>query len=381
MASNSLPLVSIIVRSMARDTLAATLGSIVASDYRPLQIVLVNAKGGTILAPTLPPQGLQLTLENQGGAALGRSAAANLGLASSQGSLALFLDDDDLVDADHITRLASFLAAHPDAAAAYTGVRLVDRDGTIVREQNEPWEPARLQGMNFLPIHGVMFRLPYALKHAAFDLGLPLMEDWDFWNQLARQGGFVRLEGCSATYNIGLGESGLSENRDHAAMLAAHAKALERLRQEDPLAPSRALFWFDTALAHVQQEKRQEATNLASANGYIGDLEQRVRHEESISAALRQAQGQLQLAAAEHQVEMENIRQAQQQLSRQLAAANKHQQRLSEQLSQLETELRAKRSELASVNAILERMLASSSWQLTAPLRALARTLRNLVRH
>ena len=373
---------------MARDTLAATLGSIVASDYRPLQIVLVNAKGGMIPAPTLPSHGLQLTLENQGGAALGRSAAANLGLAGSQGSLALFLDDDDLIDADHIARLASFLAAHPDAAAAYTGVRLVDRDGTIVREQNEPWEPARLQGMNFLPIHGVMFRLPYALKHAAFDLGLPLMEDWDFWNQLARQGSFVRLEGCSATYNIGLGKSGLSENRDHAAMLTAHAQVLERLRQKDPLAPSRALFWFDTALAHVQREKRQEVANLVSANGYIVELEQRVRREESVNATLRQEQEmlqkqqeQLQHAAATWQVDLEQARHLQLQADQQLTAANEQLQALNKQLSQLEIELRAKHSELAITDAALTQVLTSRSWQLTAPLRALARTLRNLVRH
>lgn len=381
--------ISIIVRSMARSTLASTLDSIVASDYRPLQIVLVNAKGGPIQTLALPANGIELTLANMEGVQLGRAAAANLGLACSTGALALFLDDDDLIDSTHISRLASCLSAHPEALAAYTGVRLVDHAGNIVREQNEYWELNRLQGMNFLPIHAVMFRLPEVRKHASFDANLRLMEDWDFWNQLARRGNFIRLEGCSATYNIGLGESGLSENRDHASMLAAHAQVLERQRQIDPLAPSRALFWFDTALAHVQQEKQREAANLASANCYIVELEQRVRHEESIRAKLQREHGELQRQLQEHiqkaeasrLAAQENLRQLQQQTSQQIAAANDKLQMLSSELRQRQTELSAKLSELALAEATLERLLTSRSWKLTAPLRALATTLRNLVKH
>lgn len=373
--------VSIIVRSMARDTLAATLASIAASDYRPLQIVLVNARGGYIQAPVLPTDNLELKLANQGGEALERSAAANLGLTCSSGSLALFLDDDDLIDPDHICRLASCLIENPEAVAAYTGVRLVDHSGATIREQNEIWEPDRLQGMNFLPIHAVMFRLYSVLGHASFDTRLPLMEDWDFWCQLARLGKFVHLVGCSATYNVGLGQSGLSENRDISSMLNAHAQVLERLRQRDPLAPSRALFWFDTALAHVQREKQQEADNLASANRYIADLEQRVRHEESDNAMLQLTQQQLRLTESRYQAELDNLRQLQLDTAQQLAAANQQLQILDERQNQLEKELHMKNSELAIADAALAHVLASRSWQLTAPLRTLAQALQNLVKH
>ncbi len=388
MVTHSFPLVSIIVRSMERDTLSATLLSIIASDYRPLELVLVNAKGGVVQLPSLPPHDLHLTLENQAGAALGRSAAANLGLAACQGSLALFLDDDDFIDTNHITRLASLLVAHPDAAAGYTGVRLVNREGIVVREQNEPWELARLQGMNFLPIHAVMFRLAYARTHASFDPDLPLMEDWDFWNQLAQQGLIIRLEGCSATYNIGLGESGLSENRDHSAMLTMHAKVLERLRQTDPLAPSRALFWFDTAVAHLQQEKRQQAANLDSANSYIVLLEQRVRQEEATSTALSlertkllEQHEQTKLDSTTWRMKLEQAQQRQLQYDEQILLINEQLKMLTHQLSQQEIELRTTRSELAIADATLSKMVASRSWRLTAPLRALAKTLRNLVNH
>lgn len=373
------PQVSIIIRSMARSSLAATLGSIVASDYRPLQIVLVNAKGGWHQEPIISTTELELKLANQGGAALGRPEAANLGLASSTGSLALFLDDDDLVDPNHIRRLVTALDLHPERLAAYTGVRLVDHSGNIVREQNEPWEPDRLQGMNFLPVHAVMFRLQYARDHAAFDTRLQLMEDWDFWSQLARQGSFIRLEGCSATYNIGLGESGLSEKRDVVSMMKAHARALERHQQVDSLAASRALFWFDTALLHVQQEKRQMAENLASANRYIVDLENRIRNEESISIALRQEQ--LRLAEAGYQAELERLQQLQQQTSQQLIVANEMLLTMNSRLAQMEIELSTKNSETILAEATMARMLTSKSWLLTAPLRALAKAIRTMVNH
>jgi glycosyltransferase involved in cell wall biosynthesis len=101
--------------------------------------------------------GINARLHNVSGPPLDRALAANAGLAQCTGEFALMLDDDDTLDPEHIQILATTLIEHPTALASYTGVRLVDRQGKVLREVNEEWEPDRLLGMNFLPIHAVMF--------------------------------------------------------------------------------------------------------------------------------------------------------------------------------------------------------------------------------
>lgn len=80
----------------------------------------------------------------------------------------------------------------------------------------------------------------------------------------ATLGDFVRLPGCSATYRLQHGESGLSGWRDKQAMYFAHSLVLDKIRLVDATGVSRALFWFDTALNHVQGEKEALATVTSS---------------------------------------------------------------------------------------------------------------------
>lgn len=246
----SSPLVSVIIRSMDRPELAEALASVALSSWAMRETVVVNACGGRHSAlPEMP--GVRLC--NQDGPALPRAAAANLGIVEARGDFLVFLDDDDLLDPPHLEKLASALLANPQAPAAYTGVRLLDGDNRVVREINTHWEPDRLQGMNFLPIHAVMFRRPPA--HVRFDDSLAVLEDWDFWIQLSRLGDFINLPGCSAAYRMALGQSGLSSERDLHTFRQAHAQVIGKwaaLGQDCPA--SAALIWFSTAVDQLSNE-------------------------------------------------------------------------------------------------------------------------------
>ena len=79
------PTVSLIVRSMARPTLAEALASIAQQTYPVLEVIVVNAHG-----PGYPPLGEQcgpfpLRFVDQG-RPLERSAAANAGLDAARGA-------------------------------------------------------------------------------------------------------------------------------------------------------------------------------------------------------------------------------------------------------------------------------------------------------
>ncbi len=207
--AQQLPLVSILIRSMSRPCLADAVASVVAQTYPNLEVVVVNATGQTHAPLHQPVHRLALRL-CETGQAQGRSEAANTALLAAQGEYALFLDDDDLIDPTHIAELVNALQKQPHAVAAHTGVRVVGESGQIVRVYDTPWSVERIAGINFLPIHGVLFRLDSVRKaNLSFNPDLPVLEDWDFWWQLSQCGSFVHAPGCTAIYRQALGQSQL----------------------------------------------------------------------------------------------------------------------------------------------------------------------------
>jgi LmbE family N-acetylglucosaminyl deacetylase len=225
-----LPLVSVLVRSMNRPSLAETLASVVQQTYSNIEIVVVNAAGQKHAPLSYLPEQLQFRLvEPSNFASLDRSAAANLALDDAQGSLALFLDDDDLLAPEHLQRLVQALNDKPDVVGAYSGVQVVGADGQVIREYDMPWSPHRMAGINFLPIHAVLFRMNAVReRQIRFDTTLPVLEDWDFWRQLTQEHDLIHCPGVSAVYRQGLGQSGLSDPDHINHWKKWHRQLLER---------------------------------------------------------------------------------------------------------------------------------------------------------
>lgn len=209
-AGSELPLVNILIRSMGRKSLDEALASVAAQTYPNLEVIVVNASAQPHPAISWPAQRLQLRLIDRQ-QALPRSQAANLALQHINAALALFLDDDDLIEPGHIAKLVDALQAQPQAIAAYTGVRVVNEKGETVRTYDVPWAAQRLAAINFLPIHGVLFRTwPCQQTQLQFDEQLPVLEDWDFWYRLSAHGPMVHVQGCTGIYRQSLGQSNLS---------------------------------------------------------------------------------------------------------------------------------------------------------------------------
>jgi LmbE family N-acetylglucosaminyl deacetylase/glycosyltransferase involved in cell wall biosynthesis len=203
-SGEDLPLVSIIVRSMSRPSLARALDSLALQTWPNLEVIVVNAKGGE--HGPLPDQcgPFPLRLVNQGGERLSRSSAANAGLAACRGVYLGFLDDDDSMDPGHIQLLVERLEKETGQAVAYSCVRGVHEQSPCdpVVEFREPVvDFTRLLMGNLLPIHGVLFPAKQYRQHGiCFDEELDLYEDWDFWLQLARRVPFVFVDSVTATY-------------------------------------------------------------------------------------------------------------------------------------------------------------------------------------
>ncbi|MCX7176986.1 MAG: glycosyltransferase, partial [Proteobacteria bacterium] len=207
-----IPLVSMIVRSMDRETLGAALDSIALQTYANVEVVVVNAKGGTHGDLGHHCGRFPLCIVNQGGIALSRPQAGNAGLDAAHGMYLAFLDDDDTLDPDHLSHLVDALQAESGAVVVYAGVRCIDRNDSerkISRVFGEPLEStAQLLAGNFIPVHAPLFPR-HLLGHARFDETLETYEDWDFWLQLIQVARFVYVNRVTATYFTG-GTSGVS---------------------------------------------------------------------------------------------------------------------------------------------------------------------------
>ena len=191
--------VSVLVRSVNRDSLQEALDSIAVQTHPDIEVVVVAAVPGHRPLPDhcgAHPMRLLETDEP-----LARSRCANKALAHAAGDLLLFLDDDDWLLPSHIERLVNVLGRLPGQQVAYTGIALVDEAGNPLGQVFDvPFDNMRLLSGNLMPLHAVLFSRHLVERGCRFDERLDLYEDWDFWIQLSRHAVFAHLPGISAVY-------------------------------------------------------------------------------------------------------------------------------------------------------------------------------------
>ncbi len=335
------PLVSIIIRSMGRSILLDALNSVAAQTYSAIEVVVIDAKGShhpplEIMCGGFPIRVISL------GQPLTRSKAANLGLSNATGHYLLFLDDDDLLLPNHIDKLVSaFLDGHENLAV-YTGVRLEDADGTTLKIFDDPYDPARLRGANFLPIHAVLFDHTLVDIGCHFDEALECLEDWDFWLQASRYTHLHHVPGVSAIYRVALGNSGLSLQSDPEKHVINRAALFAKWQDQfTPREWVESFFWFEKARDHSLQ--------------WVQIVENEIRIRDTDLARLQQ------------EIHTKNADLAR--LQQEIHAQNTH-------TATLEADIIMLTEDRNHYRQWVQALLSSTSWKLTAPLRWISQRLR-----
>lgn len=268
------PLVSVIIRSMDRPTLAEAIDSVAAQTYPNIEVVIVNAKGRNHSALNTECGNHPIRIAgNQ--ESMNRCQAANIGLHAARGDYLIFLDDDDWFLPHHIEKLQQTLSAHEAAIAAYAGIQCVNEIGEEVRRYAEQFDPIQLRIENFIPIHAVLFKRQALDNGAHFDVALDLCEDWDFWLQLAELGDFQFVPEIGAVYRFQKGEgSGIRDNKVHTrqVMIAIYRKWIPR--------------WSDGTLGSVLEYARYHKIAIAKEHALL-QLQQTIAERDHQIAALR----------------------------------------------------------------------------------------------
>ncbi len=259
------PLVSVVVRTCERPALLAhALGSLAASTYRRVEVVLVVDGGGAAPVPEdfpFPVRRVDLVPR------AGRAGAANAGVQAASGALLGFLDDDDLLEPEHLATLVGALGAagvravYSDAAVAvYELAGGVDGGWQQVERRlpySRDFDPDLLLLDNYIPLHTLLAERELWLAAGPFDPALPFFEDWDLLIRLAALTPFHHLPQVTCEYrHFRGGGHVLGERpRERPDFLAMKQQVL--LRHRDRLTPE--------TLARAVDRLRGEAVEAAEA--------------------------------------------------------------------------------------------------------------------
>lgn len=201
------PLVSIITRTyQGRDLyLKQALLSAAHQTWSNLELIVVEDGGDTMKALCAEiASATGRTIHFIANGKYGRSKVGNSGLAAARGKWCVFLDDDDLLFADHVEVLANALMAQPDAVASYTPAwevmtdaselahsRYAELDHQLLNVLCQEFDHATLKHHNYFAIQSVLFERRLFIERGGFDEDMDALEDWLLWLRYAKGNRFI----------------------------------------------------------------------------------------------------------------------------------------------------------------------------------------------
>jgi len=131
----------------------------------------------------------------------GVSAARNTGLAAARTPYIFFLDADDLLQPNALSKMVAALDQMPERVACFGHHLRITEGGTELSQRDDlRWKMfanedtlRHLIAKNFIACGAICIRTEIARLVHGFDETLKLGEDWEFWCRLAVLGDFIAL--------------------------------------------------------------------------------------------------------------------------------------------------------------------------------------------
>ncbi len=207
------PLVSVLIRTAGRPlALAEALASCANQTYRNLEVIVIEDG----------PEGSRGVVDGfrdrlaidylATGERVGRAAAGNLALERAHGEWLNFLDDDDVLFADHVEVLVDTVLAR-GVRGAYslaweTQTEFLDAQRDRYREvshltrHQQHFDRLTLWHHNYLPIQAVLFHRSLWELHGGFAVDMDQLEDWNLWTRYTLEDDFALVEKTTSKYRV-----------------------------------------------------------------------------------------------------------------------------------------------------------------------------------
>ena len=223
-------LVSVLVRSMDRPSLERALDSAAAQTWPNVEIVVVAACGHSHRALPSEHRGRPLRLVfGASDRRLSRPEAANAALDAARGTWHNFLDDDDEFLPHHLETLMK--APRPlGERVVYSRTRVVDEAGNTLGHCGFEGFHATFHFQSRTNMIGTLFQRSLIDEGARFDGTFDLLEDHDFFINLATRTPFRFVNEASNVWHADAGASGSGfGSNERPEILAPY---LQRLRSK-----------------------------------------------------------------------------------------------------------------------------------------------------
>jgi tetratricopeptide (TPR) repeat protein len=203
---SSIPLVSIVIRSMDRPTLERAVQTAARQTWRNIEIVVVAACGDVhrplheiILGR--PVRMVQLHRR------LPRPEAANAGLEAARGEWIIFLDDDDEFMPAHIEKLLA--APHTrNERVLFCATRALDQKGKLLGYISHDGNHVQLYFHSRATVAATLIHRSLIDEGVRFDPEFPVHEDHDFQVNCATRTEFLFVKQATCVWNAQAGDSG-----------------------------------------------------------------------------------------------------------------------------------------------------------------------------
>lgn len=207
------PLVSILIRTVDRAAwLEQALATVANQTWRNIEAVVIE-DGPARSEATVERFRDRLNVRYRAtGAKVGRARAGNIALAEAHGDWLNFLDDDDLLFADHVETLLD-AAWKNGSKGAYglaweTPTRINHRNTAKYEElayftrHRHPFDRLTLWHHNILPIQAVLFHRSLYERYGGFAEDMDQLEDWNLWTRYTLEDEFVLVEKTTSKYRV-----------------------------------------------------------------------------------------------------------------------------------------------------------------------------------
>jgi GT2 family glycosyltransferase len=207
------PLVSVLIRTINRGAwLKQALESVAKQTWPNIEAIVVEDGFPTSEAIVDAFRDRLAVRYHATGEKVGRARAGNIALAEAHGEWFNFLDDDDVLFADHVEVLMDAVQ-RSGAKGAYglaweTQTNVADRGSADYSEiahytrHHEPFDRLALWHHNFLPIQAVLFHRGLFDRHGGFAEDMDQLEDWNLWTRYTLDDDFVLVEKTTSKYRV-----------------------------------------------------------------------------------------------------------------------------------------------------------------------------------